>query len=221
MKYQEWNRMLRAGESLKVEFKRQLPKRYRLARSFSAFANSAGGTFFFGVEDDGTPVGLESVAGTREQVEQVAAFYCEPQVELKSYEWEIVRGVKLLVVEVSEAELKPVYASNPQDPKDAWPFFRSNRENLALDKKSLKTMAHGPSDPVQDEIDDLDRHTLAILKKLNSSPRQTINELAKCANISAHRAKKIMVQLERRGWVHCFFNEKRREYSLAIPWTKP
>lgn len=216
----EWICMVRAGEGLKVEFKRQVPKLDRLAKSFSAFSNSSGGYIFFGVEDDGEVTGLEHLEGTGDLVEQVGQFYCRPSVRPRLEVWQYLPGIKVLVVEIAEAEEKPIFAINPHDEKDAWPFFRSDQENLPLDKKSLKTMRRKPSIAVESDWRNLDRHALHMLDFLSEHPRQTINKLAKSCNISSHRAKKIVVHLEQNGWIHGFFNEKRREYSLAIPWRK-
>ena len=220
MKKKEWMRMIRAGEGLTVEFKQQIPKLDRLARSFSAFANSAGGCIFFGVADSGELTGLVHVEGTLELIEQVAGFHCSPPLKYRVHHWEPVRGLKLLVLEIPEAEEKPVYAVSPQKPKDAWPYFRSDKENLPLDRKSLKTMRKTVSLPLQEDIDKLDRHAVRLLNQLNLTPRITLQKLGKAANISPHRAKKIIVELERNGWIHAYFNEKRREYSLAVPWRK-
>ena len=220
MSKQNWARMVRGGENLKVEFKRQVPKLERLARSFSAFSNSSGGVIFFGIEDSGDICGLDSVEGTRDLVNQVAQFHCNPPLKPKFEVWQHVRGTEVLVVEIPEASVKPVYAVSPDNPKDTWAFFRSDKENLPLDRKSLKSMRRQPSVPVEQDVDQLDRHAINMLNNLSDNPNLTLNQLARSANISPHRAKKIIVHLERNGWIHCFFNEKRREYSLAIPWRK-
>jgi predicted HTH transcriptional regulator len=215
-----WLGMVRSGEGLQVEFKRQLPKTTRLSKSLSAFSNSSGGTMFFGVDDDGHLVGLEHVAGTQAVIEQVAEFNCEPPAQISFQVWEPVRGTVILVCEIAEGEDKPVYAVSSQDKKDAWPFFRSDKENLPMDKQSIKTMRRLPALAVDDELKHLDKHALRIINKLAESPRQTLPALARSINISSNRAKKIVVDLEQNGWIYSFFNEKRREYSLAIPWKK-
>ena len=216
----EWLRMVRGGETLTVEFKQQIPKLHRLARSFSAFSNSGGGTIFFGVEDNGEIRGLVHLQGTEDLVNQVAQFHCDPPVHPETQVWPIPGGNPVLVVEIPEAAQKPVFAVNPKDPKDAWPYFRSESENLPLDKKSMKTMRRRPAVSVESDLRGLDRHAVNMLNYLDDHPRSTVGQMAKTTNISTTRAKKIVVHLERNGWIHGFFNEKRREYSLAIPWRK-
>lgn len=216
----DWMRMIRGGESLTIEFKVRAPKLTRLSKSFSAFSNSAGGTMFFGIDDEGHLVGLDHGKGTLDLVHQVAQFHCDPLIEIQTHWWKPVPGTDILVVEIPESAAKPVYAINPHQPKDAWPYFRSDKENLPLDKKSMKTMRRTLSVDLEDDWDQLDRHSLNILQILHDKPRRTLNQCAKSVNISSQRAKKLLVELERNGWVHSFFNEKRREYSLAVPWRK-
>ena len=220
MKKKDWAKMIRAGENLMVEFKSQIPKLDRLARSFSAFSNSSGGCVFFGIEDDGKPIGLKSVKGTRDLAEQVAQFHCDPPVDAICHVWEPYPRITILVVEIPEAQMKPVHAVSPSNRKDSWPFFRSDKENLPLDKKSIKTMRRTASLEMDLDHAKMDRHSVHMLNQLHDSPRQTLNQLARSANISSHRAKKILVGLEHNGWIHSFFNEKRREFSLVIPWKK-
>lgn len=215
-----WSEQLRRGESVQIEFKRRCPKLNRLARTFSAFSNSSGGTLFFGVDDNGEIVGLEHLSGTLELVEQVSQFYCNPPIAVTKEVWEPLKGIEVLVVTVPEAEDKPIHALDPNHPKDSWPYFRSDKENLPLDKKSLKTMTRALSVPVPDDVDQLDKSERRIMDTLSLHPRQTLGQIAKGLNISTNRAKKIMVGLERRGWLHAYFNEKRREYSLAIEWRR-
>ena len=215
-----WMRMVRGGESLTVEFKVQAPKLERLARTVSAFSNSSGGTLFFGVDDECNLVGLDHVDGTADLITQVAGFHCDPPVEVVMDIWEPAPSTKILVVEVPEAENKPIYAANPRKQADRWPYFRSDKENLPLDKKSIKAMRHMVDADLESEVENLDRHSILLLNRLADTPRQTVPQLARAINIGTHRAKKLMVHLEQLGWIHSFFNEKRREYSLTIPWKK-
>ncbi len=53
-----WLKKIRNGESRKVEFKREAPTGRKVAQTAVAFANGAGGDILFGVQDDGTIMGL-------------------------------------------------------------------------------------------------------------------------------------------------------------------
>lgn len=57
--------LIHQGESQSVEFKAKCPQEIFLARLFSSFANSEGGTILFGLSDDGKILGL-----TAEEVDE-------------------------------------------------------------------------------------------------------------------------------------------------------
>lgn len=214
-----YDRMVRAGEGLQVEFKSQMPQLHRMAKTFSAFANSSGGYIFFGVSDDGQLAGLNQVEGTQELAEQVANFHCDPRQRIELEVWRPVPGIQILVVFVPESDNKPVYAVNPHQTKDAWPYFRSSKENLPIDKKSLKAMRKiAAVDP--EDLGEIDPIQVRIMNFLNEKPRRTLSQIGKSLNMGDQRIKKVLVELERNGWVNGFFNEKRREFSVAIPWKR-
>ena len=54
-------KIIAAGESASVEFKRSLPPEPKVAQSLSAFANTEGGTLLVGVHDDGSVAGLAAL----------------------------------------------------------------------------------------------------------------------------------------------------------------
>jgi predicted HTH transcriptional regulator len=61
------------AETTEYEFKSELevkrPKSW--LKTVSAFANGLGGSFFFGVDDDGKPVGLADVKETSDQISRL------------------------------------------------------------------------------------------------------------------------------------------------------
>jgi len=208
------------GENLQVEFKQQMPKLTRLAKTFSAFSNSSGGKVFFGVQDDGRFLPLDNPEGTLDLAQQVADFYCKPSIPIQSEFIEVGPGKRILVVEIEESGDKPIHAADAHNPKDTWPYFRSNKENLPMDKKTLRTMRRVQSENLEEAYPSMNRHEQKIIESLWKTPRQTIYQLSRSSNIGTQRTKKMMVGFERNGWVHAFFNEKRREYSLVVPWKR-
>ena len=213
-------KIFRLGEGLQVEFKKQIPKLNRLAKTFSAFSNSSGGRVFIGVGDDGSTFPLVNPEGARELANQVAGFYCNPPIQIKSELLEVEPGSVVLVVEIEESDSKPVFAVDVNHPKDAWPYFRSDKENLPLDKKCLRAMRKTQATDLSEKYDELTRLEQQILNCIHRTPRQTIHQISRDANIGIQRTKKIVTEFEYNGWVFSFFNEKRREYSLTVPWKK-
>lgn len=212
--------LLRLGEGVQVEFKQRMPKLNRMAKTFSAFSNSSGGRVFFGVNDEGHIMPLENADGTVELAQQVAHFYCKPAIEVEAELIEVSPGEHILSVSIEESDEKPIYAVDVNHPKDAWPYFRSDKENLPMDRKSLRTMRKTRSEDLGEAFESLGKHERQMIEHLSRHPRQTLHQLSRGSNIGIQRTKKMMVELEKNGWVYSFFNEKRREFSLAVPWKK-
>lgn len=78
----ELDAMLAKGEGQRLEFKKSLPARRRLARLLAGLANSGGATILVGVDDTRHVVGVPNPCEARSLVEQVAREELDPQPEL-------------------------------------------------------------------------------------------------------------------------------------------
>ena len=59
MNFHDVNRLIEEGEGFGIEFKRRISSAEKIARTIISFANTKGGTILFGVDDDGSIVGVE------------------------------------------------------------------------------------------------------------------------------------------------------------------
>ena len=75
---------IQSGEDSTVEFKRELPRRDRLADEIAAFANARGGVILIGVDDDGNIVGLdkEELTPAESRVVEICQDSIEPPVSI-------------------------------------------------------------------------------------------------------------------------------------------
>ena len=75
---------IQSGEDSTVEFKRELPRRDRLADEIAAFANARGGVILIGVDDDGNIVGLdkEELTPVESRVVEICQDSIEPPVSI-------------------------------------------------------------------------------------------------------------------------------------------
>ena len=80
MKYRDVNLLIEEGEGFRVEFKRRISSPEKIARTIISFANSKGGTILFGVDDDGSIVGVESEKSEVELIETAGAEFCDPAI---------------------------------------------------------------------------------------------------------------------------------------------
>lgn len=103
---------IKAGESVILEFKRELPaKDKKVVKTFVAFANGVGGKVIFGI-DNGTMevVGVRDNERARLQdaVTDMISDTCVPQI-LPSFSWKMLEGKSLFVVEIPASPQCPYY----------------------------------------------------------------------------------------------------------------
>lgn len=103
---------IKKGESLNLEFKRQLPSEdKKVLKTFVAFANGEGGKVLFGVEDTtGEIVGIQdtSCAQLQDSITDMISDSCYPQI-LPLFTWTNIAGKIVLVVEISPSPHCPYY----------------------------------------------------------------------------------------------------------------
>lgn len=88
------------GEGLKVEFKERLSN---LDREIVAFANTAGGVIYLGVDDSGKIIGISIDNQLKSQVADIA-HNCDPSIQITLHEH---RNEKVLAVHVGKGNDKP------------------------------------------------------------------------------------------------------------------
>ncbi len=95
-------------EDIRTEFKRQLTK--ECMKSVVAFSNTVGGTMFIGVDDDGTPVGVDDVDSVSLRAVQLISDTIRPDVKMiSSVDHISLDGKEVVAINVNEGTLKPYY----------------------------------------------------------------------------------------------------------------
>lgn len=91
---------LAEGEGLKVEFKERLSN---LDREIVAFANTAGGTIYIGIDDSGKIIGINIDNALKSQIIDIAS-NCDPSIQIELEEF---RQEKVLAIHVKKGTDKP------------------------------------------------------------------------------------------------------------------
>src|SRR5512137_220407 len=81
MNFHDVNRLIEEGEGFGIEFKRRISSAEKIARTIIAFSNTKGGTILFGVDDDGSIVGVESEKSEVELIKIAGKEYTDPPVD--------------------------------------------------------------------------------------------------------------------------------------------
>jgi predicted HTH transcriptional regulator len=223
MDYKDVNRLIEDGEGFEIEFKRKVSTPEKIARALIAFANTRGGHILFGVDDDGSIVGVESEKSEVDLIQQAGRDFCipeiEPLIDIVPFD-----GLDVIVAYVPESTDKPHYftgASNGQMQGDneTKVFIRVNDKTVMASKEVVKILRGERADApaMKIEIGDNEKR---LFRYLEQHERITSQEFSDLVNISEHRASKILVSLVRAGVVRIHTLEKRDFFTLAYDVSK-
>ncbi|MFA5833171.1 MAG: ATP-binding protein [Bacteroidota bacterium] len=211
MKIRDVKMLIEEGEGFELEFKRKVSSPKKIAKTLSSFANTRGGIVLFGVDDDGSIVGVESEKTELDLIDESARFYCEPPVSVAI---NIVpyNHRDVIVATVEESEDKPHYVVDDDNEKKV--FIRVNDNTVIASKEVVKVL--------KDERPEKPPLTLTIgenekrlFEYLEQQHRITVSEYSDLINISIRRASRILTTLVRAGVVRIHTLEKNDYFTLA------
>jgi predicted HTH transcriptional regulator len=218
MDYKDVNHLIDEGEGFEIEFKRKVSTPEKIARAMIAFANTRGGHILFGVDDDGSIVGVESEKSEVDLILEAGALYClpeiTPRIDIVAFD-----GKDVIVAYVEESTEKPHYFtgnSNGQTESEdeTKVFIRINDKTMMASKEVVRVLRDQRPDapPMQFEIGENEKRLFGYL---DAHERITAKEFSNLVNISEQRASRILVSLVRAGVVRIHTLEKRDFFTLA------
>ena len=199
------------GEGLTVEFKRKVSSPEKIARAMIAFANTYGGVLIFGIDDDGSVVGVDSEKEEIDLVFTAAKQYCYPQIEPKIEILEF-EGKDVIVVTIEQSKTKPHYlvSSNGDAGKV---FIRLGSQNVIASDEMVKLLESEQNDqPVRISIGENERR---LFNYLNNFGKITVKEFSNLVKISESEAADILVNFVRAGVLEIHITEDGDYFTLA------
>ncbi len=220
IKRHELFELIDSGEGADVEFKRQFSSPEKIAKEMIAFANTRGGYLLFGVDDDGSVVGVRSEKSELDEVMHAAHFLCDPPLKIVAEYVHAGGGRDIVLIRVPESADKPhvliEFDSSGRRVKAAPKigYVRVDDKSMQASKETLGVMRgnHPDAPPLQISFGYNER---ALMKYLEKYQRITVNEFADYVNISRRRASKILVDFVRAGTIFLHTQEKADYYTLA------
>lgn len=214
MNYRDVLSLIEEGEGFEVEFKRKVSTPEKIARAMIAFANTKGGHILFGVDDDGSIVGVESEKSEMELIREAGTIFCQPPLE-PFIDIVAFDGLDVIVAYVSESNMKPhVFTGTVRQNDETRVFIRINDNTVMASKEVVKILRdeHPDSPPMKIEIGDNEKRLFGYL---DEHERITAREFSSLVNISERRASRILVSLVRAGVIRIHTLEKQDFYTLA------
>jgi predicted HTH transcriptional regulator len=221
MDYKDVLRLIEEGEGFEVEFKRKVSTPEKIARTMIALANTKGGHILFGVDDDGSIVGVESEKSEADLIREAGTTFCDPEIVP---EIDIVpfNGKDVIVAYVAESNDKPHFYTgengngNGQGHAEDHTrvFIRVNDKTVMASREVVKILRAERPDapPVRLEYGENEKR---LFRYLEEYERITTREFSRLVNISEQRATRILVSLVRAGVMRIHTLEKRDYFTLA------
>lgn len=214
MNSQDVLNLIKEGEGFHVEFKRFVSSPEKIAKAMIAFANTKGGSILFGVDDDGSIVGVASEKTEVELLGEAGVRYCDPPI---SPLLEIIpfNGRDVIVATVEESTEKPhQYVGENEGQGDTKVYIRVNDKSVLASKEVVKILRDERPDgePLELSIGENEKR---LFRYLEEKERITLKQFCRLVNISERRASRILVKLVRAGVIRIHTLEKEDYYTLA------
>ena len=222
MDYYDVEQLIEAGEGFGVEFKRRISSAEKISRTLISFANTKGGTILFGVDDDGSIVGVESEKSEVELIETAGREFCDPQIHPR-IDIVPVDGKDVILCHVDESKTKPHFFLGEHRPNDRakWDqaentrvYIRVNDKTVMASREVIKILQNENPDapPLKMTIGENER---SLFNYLDQHERITLQEFGRLVNVSDRRASRILVRLVRAGVVRIHTHEREEFFTLA------
>lgn len=209
MKQHYIHKLISEGEHQQLDFKFEIADSKKIAKSFSAFANTDGGKLLIGVKDNGKVAGIRSDEEFY-MAEAAAAMYCSPNVKFDSNEWN-VEGKKVLEISIYKSDDKPHFALNEEGKWIA--YIRVKDQNIAVNRVLLNAWKrkHRPEGTY---VNYSDKERL-LLEYLEENAQISVSKFRKLAKISQYKAENILVNFLALDIIQIHISERKVAYSLS------
>jgi len=182
-------KLISEGENQKLDFKFCISDSRKIARTFSAFANTDGGILLIGVKDNGKIAGVRSDEEYY-MIETASRLFCKPEIPVVVRQ-HVSEGKTVLEVEVTRGKKRP-YMAKGDDGK--WrAYFRQNDQNLEANSVLLKLWKK--DERKTGVLIRFGKPETLLMEYLKPNGSITFSGFKKLAKIPAYRAEKILVNL--------------------------
>lgn len=201
--------LISGGEGLNLDFKYCISDPQKIARSLSAFSNTAGGKLLIGVRDNGSLAGVRSDEEYY-MIDAAATLHCDPQVTLRT-RTHTINGKTILEVEVPKSDTIPVKA---KDEHGRWKaYFRQNDQNFMADRVILQVWRR--SGKTRGLLLKFEETENLLLNHLRNEGSITVSEFRNLAGINSRKAEKILSDFILCGLITYEANERGLFFRLS------
>lgn len=200
-------RLINEGEHQQQDFKYRISDALKLAKSVSAFANTAGGRLLIGVRDDGQMSGVRS----EEEIYMMhlAAYrYCRPEASIK-FDTFHVDGRTIVIATVPPSEKRPICVVNADNKPRA--YIRIADENIVASPVHLALWRE--SQKPQGCVLTYNNDMRKLLDLMQGS--QTLNQIVRLSKLPRHKVITLLARLIRFGTAQWEYTDQQFRISLT------
>lgn len=196
------------GEGPRIEFKRQLPRDERTARSLCAFANGRGGLLLVGVADRGFVTGVREPAHVAERLARIAREALEPKVDLEARTVRIAQ-CDVVAARVPASPRAPHAVVRPDGEREV--VVRVGASNRAADRPTIAALRVRGARP---SLDAFEKRVVAWVRAHAGAGPATPAAFARAQNVGLDRARRAFVRVETNGVLVAHGARRARSYAL-------
>jgi predicted HTH transcriptional regulator len=199
--------LIEQGENQQLDFKFEISDSKKIARTFSAFANTEGGKLLIGVKDNGVITGIR----TDEEYYMIdtACMFCKPEIKYTAKKW-CVDGKWILEVTIPKSKNRPYYARNEDG---RWlAYIRVADENLQANSILIKVWKN--KNRKKGVLFRYGKKEKELLEYLGKKKSIIFPDLRKNLKLNKSEAEGILVKLIFLGIIKMEFSGKEVLYKL-------
>jgi ATP-dependent DNA helicase RecG len=157
MERDQFEQILQEGEGTLIEFKKSYSP--SIVKEIVAFANTAGGTIFIGIDDSNNVVGSQLNNEMKSRIQDIAN-NCKPRISIK-IESVFYDGKEVILIKVPENRDKPVQCSEGF-------FYREGANSQKMQREEIFIMPRKQEGSVLKASSDQTSNIRMILMKRSS-----------------------------------------------------
>jgi len=201
--------LISGGEGVNLDFKYCISDPGKIARTLSAFSNTAGGKLLIGVRDNGSLAGVRSDEEYY-MIDAAARLHCEPEVSIIT-RTHTINGKTIMEVQVPRSASMPVRA---RDEHGRWKaYFRQKDQNFMADRVILQVWRR--SGKARGLLLRFEETENMLLNHLRAGEKITVQEFRNLAGINSRQAEKILSDFVLCGLIIYEASEKGIFYRLS------
>jgi len=203
------HKLITQGEHQQLDFKFEIADSRKIARTFSAFANTDGGKLLIGVKDNGNIAGIRSEEEFF-MAEAAATMYCKPLINFRSKEW-IIDNKKVLEVTIEKGDDKPYFAEN--DDGKWLAFVRVIDQNILANRVMVNAWKRKKGD--EGTYINYTQNERLLLEYLENNEFISISKFKRTAGISLYKAENVLTNFLALNIIEVVIFEKQVLYRLS------